>query len=151
VTETPSQQDPDFDRYPETILHFTGPAGFEVDLRRAVSGEDVEGLRRRGLKASFAVLTAHDPEGRDLDEGENERRNDALKHRLASAHVGFVEVNACSPDGKHCECSVAIETPLASAIELASAFDQLAIFWFDGARFWIESVIRTIPPIPLPR
>ncbi len=147
----PSQQDPDFERYPETVLHFNGDSPFEVDLRRIPSMRDIERLRRLGLDGSFAVVTAHDPEGRDLDAAENERRNEALANRLTAGGISFAAVDACSPDGKHRESSVAIETPLEPSIELARDFGQVAIFWFDGSRFWIESVIRTVPAILLPR
>jgi hypothetical protein len=37
------------------------------------------------------------------------------------------------------------------AIELARELEQVAIFWFDGKRFWIIGVMVDIDPIMLPR
>lgn len=67
--------------------------------------------------------------------------NAALATRLltevAELHVPYLHVDACSPDRSHCEQSVAVALGLQPLIDLACRYDQLAIFWFDGAAFWI--------------
>ena len=63
------------------------------------------------------------------------------------AHVG---VNACSPDGSHCEKSVAIALDMQSVIDLADRYRQLAAFWFDGEVFWIIPVRSSLPKVRLP-
>ncbi len=37
------------------------------------------------------------------------------------------------------------------AISLAKALEQVAIFWFDGERFWILGVLVDTDPMMLPR
>jgi hypothetical protein len=131
VTSTPEQHDPDWPRYPETILTFsTNPPG---------------------LDKPFAVLTAFDPRGQDLSVAENEKRRRALDARLTTSGYKFVSVDACSPDRTHCECSVAVKMPQEKAIALARELEQVAIFWFDGKRFWIIGALVEADPLMLPR
>lgn len=151
MTETPPQRDPDWHKYPETVLHFAVEPPLAIDLRRIPSAVDVRRLGEIGLTGEFSVITAHDPEGRDLSAYENRKRAAALKRRLYAQGAAFVEVDACSPDGSHCECSVATPTTRSGAVALARAFDQVAVFWFDGARFWILSALPTTEPLLLPQ
>ncbi len=37
------------------------------------------------------------------------------------------------------------------AIDVARELDQVAIFWFDGNRFWILGAIVQADPLMLPR
>jgi len=62
-----------------------------------------------------------------------------------------VKVDACSPDRSHCECSVAVVMEQKKAIDLARELEQVAIFWFDGKRFWILAAIVEADPVMLPR
>ena len=96
-------------------------------------------------------MTAFDPRGKDLSAAENERRRRDLHTRLKKLGYRFVDVDACSPDGSHCECSVAIVMDQKKAIELARELEQVAIFWFDGKRFWILGAIVESDPLMLPR
>jgi hypothetical protein len=41
--------------------------------------------------------------------------------------------------------------PERKAIELARELEQVAIFWFDGKRFWILGALLDTDPIELPR
>jgi len=70
--------------------------------------------------------------------------NDALAASLlqevAGLGVAQICVDACSPDGSHCERSIAITLDEPSAISIAYRYEQLAIFWFDGDAFWIVPV-----------
>jgi len=63
----------------------------------------------------------------------------------------FMQVEACSPDRSHCESSVAVLMPRDKAIALARELEQIAIFWFDGARFWILGADLETDAIVLPR
>ena len=63
----------------------------------------------------------------------------------------FAHVDACSPDRSHCEPSVAVAMPQEKAIDLAREMEQVAIFWFDGRRFWIFGVVVETDPLMLPR
>lgn len=151
MRSTPDQHDPDWPRYPETILTFSAKPRVEIDLRAVPPDKTLTDLKNIGFADPFAVLTAFDPRGRDLSQSENERRRRDLSTRLERSGYRFVDVDACSPDRSHCECSVAVVMPQDEAIALARELEQVAIFWFDGARFWIIGVLVETDPLMLPR
>jgi len=151
MRSTPDQHDPDWPLYPETVLHFATNPVISVDLRAVPSPDALNRLKAAGFGDPFAVLTAFDPRGQDLPKEENESRRRDLEKRLAGSGNKFVDVDACSPDRTHCECSVAVIMKQDEAIELARQLEQVAIFWFDGSRFWILGVIVEADPLMLPR
>ena len=151
MRSTPEQHDPDWPRYPETILSFSTQPGVEIDLRETPSESALAQLQAAGFGQPFAVLTAFDPRGRDLSPAENEKRSRDLDRRLKAKGYEFAHVDACSPDHSHCECSVAVVMPQQKAIDLARELEQVAIFWFDGKRFWIIGVVVETDPLMLPR
>jgi Protein of unknown function (DUF3293). len=151
MRSTPEQHDPDWPRYPETILSFSTKPVVEIDLRAIPSERAIADLRAAGFGQPFAILTAFDPDGRDISLSENERRSRDLDQRLTVEGYRFAHVDACSPDRAHCECSVAVVMPQDKAIDLARELEQVAIFWFDGARFWILGVLVESVPLMLPR
>ena len=108
-------------------------------------------LRTAGLGEPFAVITAFDPLGRNLPVAENEKRRADLNRRLTKSGYRFVNVDACSPDRSHRECSVAVLMEQNKAIDLARELEQVAIFWFDGKRFWILGAMVESDPLMLPR
>lgn len=148
---TPDQHDPDWPRYPETILRFDTVPPLAIDLRAAVGAAELDALKRAGLSEPFAVMTAFDPRGENLSPEENERLSRKLDARLREMGRSFTRVDACSPDGEHCECSVAVKMPQSEAVKLALEFEQVAIFWFDGAQFWIVGAAVKTDPLMLPR
>src|SRR4026207_837728 len=105
---TPDQQDPDWPRYPETILEFQTTPAVEIDLRQAPSEAAITALKVAGLRHPFAIMTAFDPRGENLSPAENEKRTEKLGARLRSSPYRFVSVDCCSPDRSHCECSFAV-------------------------------------------
>ncbi|HJP59027.1 MAG TPA: DUF3293 domain-containing protein [Gemmatimonadaceae bacterium] len=151
MRSTPDQHDPDWPRYPETVLTFATNPKLEIDLRQPLSESALSGLKQIGLANPFAVLTAFDPRGADLSPEENEKRRRGLNDRLKRSGYRFVEVDACSPDRAHCERSVAVLMPQREAIDLAIELEQVAIFWFDGERFWILGAYVEADPLMLPR
>jgi hypothetical protein len=146
----PEQHDPDWPKYPETILHFRD-AKFSIDLRAVLSAEDLAALACIGFGEPFAVMTACDPRGENLSAEENDELSKHLETRLAEAGQTFVRIDACSPGGEHCERSVAVKMPQGDAIALAVELRQMAIFWFDGVGFWIVGALVTADPVRLPR
>jgi hypothetical protein len=151
MTSTPDRYDPDWPRYPETILHFPTSPALEIDLRTVPSERDLTCLAAAGFGAPFAVLTAFDPRGKNLSDAENDSRKRELEGRLRAAGYKFAQVDACSPDRKHCECSVAVLMSQDEAVSLARDLEQVAIFWFDGKRFWILGALVETDPLMLPR
>jgi Protein of unknown function (DUF3293) len=150
MRSTPEQHDPDWPRYPETILNFSTRPAVEIDLRAIPSEDALAQLRAAGFGGPFAVLTAFDPHGKNLSREENEKRKRELDRRLTADGYKFAHVDACSPDRSHCECSVAVVIPQKEAIDLAGELEQVAIFWFDGRRFWILGVVVKTDPLMLP-
>jgi hypothetical protein len=151
MRSTPERHDPDWPRYPETILSFSTQPTVEIDLRTIPSESLLVSLEAAGFGKSFAVLTAFDPRGRDLSPAENEKRRRELDRRLTAEGYKFVYVDACSLDRSHCERSVAVVMPQKKALALARELEQVAIFWFDGKRFWILGVVVKTDPLMLPR
>lgn len=148
---SPDQQDPDWPRYPETILDFATTPAVEIDLRRVPSKAAIGALKAAGLGQPFAIMTAHDPRGENLSPAENQQRTHALDARLRASNYRFARVDACSPDRSHCECSFAVVMPQEEALDLARELDQVAIFWFDAGRFWIVGALVETDPLMLPR
>ena len=107
-------------------------------------------LRSIGFDGKFAVVTAYNPRGENIDEEQNRDRLAQLEDELRSSGERFVSVDACSPDESHCECSVAVMTTKERAMAIAQRFEQIAIFWFDGDHFWIVGVLTPAPPMRLP-
>jgi hypothetical protein len=148
---TPDQQDPDWPRYPETVLSFATTPAVEIDLRKVPSEDAIADLKAVGLGQPFAIVTAFDPRGENLSATENKKRKHELDERLRSSGYRFAHVDCCSPDRSHCECSVAVVMPQERAIDLARELEQVAIFWFDGNRFWILGALAESDPLMLPR
>ena len=151
MKSAPDQQDPDWPRYPETILDFATTPAVEIDLRRVPSEAAIVALKAAGLGQPFAIVTAFDPRGENMSPAENEKRTQKLKSRLRSSDCRFVAVDCCSPDRSHCERSFAVVMPQEEALDLAREMEQVAIFWFDGARFWILGALAEADPLMLPR
>jgi hypothetical protein len=151
MKSTPDQHDPDWPKYPETVLEFATAPRVEIDLRKIPSDGEIAGLQSAGFDHPFAVMTAFDPRGENLSNAENEKRKQELERRLRSSGYKFAEVDACSPDRSHCECSVAVVMPQEKALDLARELEQVAIFWFDGKRFWILGALIETDPLMLPR
>jgi len=151
MKSTPEQHDPDWPRYPETVLSFSTQPPVEIDLRETPSEIALLQLKMAGFGEPFAILTAFDPRGRNLSPAENEQRKRELDQRIAASGYRFAHVDSCSPDRSHCECSVAVLMPQEKAVDLARELEQVAIFWFDGKQFWILGAIADADPIMLPR
>lgn len=148
---TPDQRDPDWPRYPETVLSFATQPPVEIDLRKIPPDSALAKLKAAGFGEPFAIVTAFDPEGKNLSPTENEQRKRELDRKLSAAGYSFVQVESCSPDRSHCEASVAVTMPRKHALELAREMQQVAIFWFDGQRFWILGATVESDPLMLPR
>ena len=151
MKSTPDARDPDWPKYPETILTFATEPPIEIDLRAIPSVDALSRLATAGFGEPFAIMTAFDPRGEDLSREENEKRRATLERKLARAGSRFMVVDCCSPDRSHCECSVAVVMPQEKAVALARELQQIAIFWFDGERFWIIGALVKTDPLMLPR
>jgi hypothetical protein len=139
---------PEWGTYPDTVLHFPD---LRVDLRRPVPSDLVQSLRRLGLAAPFAVVTASNPLGIRLDESVNRWLGAVLSSVVRLRYPAAVPADGRAPDGAHVEPGWAISAPLVDARRLAADFLQNALFWFDGQSFSIERVHAPGPAVALPR
>lgn len=128
--------------YPETVCYFEGETEVMVDLRVAVPPATRKALAALGRGEPFGVMTAFNPRGVELGEADNSRRASELEAELVSLGLEFVRVDCCSPDRSHCECSVAVIAPRDQVLEMARRWEQLAIFWWDDAMFWIHGATQ---------
>lgn len=132
--------DPRWRYFSETVLVVRRESGppYEIDLRREPAPGLAAELARLGLAGPFAVITAYDPAGAPAGEVEaNLRRDRELAARLERLGIHAVRVDGRSPDGSHVEPGYGVPLPLEEACALARDFGQAAIFWWDGAAFWL--------------
>lgn len=134
--------------YPETVLHFPD---LRVDLRRPVPPDLVQSLRRLGLAAPFAVVTASNPLGIPLDKSVNRWLAAVLNSVVRLRYPAALPADGGAPDGAHVEPGWAISAPLLDVRRLAAGFLQNALFWFDGESFSIEPVLAPGQAVALPR
>ena len=135
--------------YSDTILRFP-KTGLSIDLRVPLSPSTQQLLSDLGLGRPFAVITACNPLGSQLDPAANRRLASVLAALVRERHPGALEAHGVSPDGQHQEPGWAIATSLEEAQRLAAQFLQRAVFWFDGARFLIVPVLAGGPSVALP-
>jgi hypothetical protein len=147
--------------YPDTILHFAGPPALRVDLRRELHERTRHELATLGFRGAFAVLTAENPEGEHAEDEESARqqvrqqhanaaRTAALIGALDAAGLFHLPVEGTAPDGSYPERCVAVAIGREEAVALAARLGQLALFWFDGRKFWLLPGEADQPPVALP-
>lgn len=137
--------DPKLHHYPDTVLRFDG---FLVDLRKPLATDEVNQVVEK-VGPQFAVISACNPYGRQLTASENEVRTSALEDSLFKISQP-IPVYGESPDGEHVEKSFAIVVTLHEAKQISEKFEQTALFWFDGRRFWL-CFPGSRDRVPLPR
>jgi hypothetical protein len=122
--------------YPQTVLELYTEPRARIDLRAEIDEAGRRALRSLGWP-EMAVLTPANPCGEPRPAAENARRLAALERRLGDAGSRFVRVDGHAPDGSHCEPCVGIAMPREDALALAREHEQLALFHWDGASFWL--------------
>ena len=161
MTESAQQDREKWKAYPNTVLEFAAGDGLRVDLREPVTAEACEAMRGLGLTGPFAVLTAENPCGDNVEdaptdrqaearEERNDRRTGRLEQELTRRKTPFTLVDGVSPDGSYREHCLAVLLPEAEAVGLARRLEQLALFWFDGETFWLLPAEANQPPTRLP-
>lgn len=82
--------------------------------------------------ATFAVITAWNPEGKIQSKETNDMLDQQLTKRLESFACPKVRAYGCSPDFRHRELGWAAGIPREQAVELGCEFGQVAIFWVEN-------------------
>ena len=136
--------------FPSTVLQFLSESPFALDLRVSIGETELAALQEAGFEHTFGIVTAHDPMGVEQPHETNAMLAAKLEANVARMNAHHVEVDACTPDSSHCEQSMAVDIDLEAAVSLASRYNQLAIFWFDGAAFWIVPARSTKSRLRLP-
>jgi hypothetical protein len=156
-----------WESYGETILEFfpdpgaDGAPALRLDLRAELPSSAPGSLARLGLDAPFAVFTAENPRGENVEDAgsrreaarraeTNARRRGGLEAALRELGLRWTRVDGVAPDGGYRERCVAAVVPREAAAELARTLGQLALFWFDGNRFWLFPAEADQEPRPLP-
>jgi hypothetical protein len=143
------EDDPGWASYAETILYFPGPDPLEIDLRVPVPSAARRTLAALGLTGTFGLVTPHNPRGRRSSPGENDVRLRRFLAELEHTGTRFVPVDGCSPDRRHVEHGVALAWSQGDVVALAERWEQSAIYWWDGDRFWVVGALTVTPPLAL--
>jgi hypothetical protein len=143
------EDDPAWASYAETILIFHGDPQLEVDLARPVTPAVRDALVRQGLPGPFGLLTPCNPRGRRTDATENDARLARFLAALDRDGIEYVRVDGVSPDRQHREPGVALRLPQADVIDLARGWEQSAIYWWDGERFYVLGALTRTEPWPM--
>lgn len=142
--------DPSWSCYPDTVLELSTPEAVRIDLRRPVDAAARRALERAGFAEPFAVVTSANPRGEQIADDTNERRELRLRRTIAASGRRWARADGVSADGGHREPGVAVVMPRDEAVQLARDFGQSAIFWFDGAAFWLVGALVEAVPQRLP-
>ena len=142
--------DPLWVAYANTVLRIGRERQLKVDLRQPLGDDCQRLLTELGLGSAFAVITAFDPGGRSMSAWKNRWRQLRMRARLTASPYEFVRADGESPDGSHVERGFAIALSRDAAHALARDYEQLALYWFDGSRFWLDSARETRAPKQLP-
>jgi len=143
------REDPGWASYAQTVLRWHTKPEVAIDLARPVTADARQALRRAGLAGSFALLTPCNPRGRPADPQVNAERLRRFLSDLDAKGACYLRVDGWSPDGRHVESGVALEWSREESIVLARQWDQSAIYWYDGERFWVLGALTQVPPWPL--
>lgn len=149
LPRAPSLEQP-WGAFADTVLHFDPPAGPQLDLRTLPGGAALAALASVGLERAFCIVSAQDPMGATQSTDANRVLTGRLRVDLERCGGRFTPVDACAPDSAHCEWSFAVAIGYEESVALARRYSQLAIFWFDGAAFWIAPACAAGPAVRLP-
>ena len=115
-----------------------GAGRITVGVEVALDCDTIVRLQNLGVGPTFAVVTPFNPLGRVLPDAENQRRLAEFRQHLEQDGVATVPADGWSPDRTHVERGMACDCTLEQGLALGRQWEQLAIFWFDGARVRLE-------------
>ncbi|MGH7582855.1 MAG: DUF3293 domain-containing protein [Gemmatimonadales bacterium] len=143
------EEDPGWESYAETVLRWRTNPPITIDLARPVTADTRQALRHAGLGASFGLVTPCNPRGRRADPCADAERMREFLSELDGKGACYLRVDGWSPDGRHVETGVALEWSREEIIALARRWEQSAIYWYDGERFWVLGALTDAAPWPL--
>lgn len=110
----------------------------EFDIRNAYKNARLRADEPKGgWPESFGVVTAWNPEGKNLPEAENAQRSALLNIDLE--HRGFrcFSVTGYDLESDHYEKGFGIVCEKDEVIRLGRAWNQLAVFWVKAGWVWL--------------
>ena len=128
------------DHYADTILEVGTWPRFEVDLRFPLPASAGVAFPFLGLGDAFAVITAENPEDRELSAVQNQERTTALHRELVRRGLFLRVAIGRAADGSHHEHGFAVRCSLREALELGRRFGQHAVFWVSGGEAAVVEV-----------
>ena len=144
-------QDPSWSHYGDTLLELFDDGSLVLDVREPIPRHKQQALASSELGRQFAVLTAFNPHGRDHSAADNEERDRRLRAELTSRGLTWVCADGWAPDRSHREPGVAVVVDQATAQQIARAYEQSAIYWYDDGVIWLVGALVQAPPERLPR
>jgi hypothetical protein len=139
--------------FPETLLHFPDH-GLVIDLRKTVDAAArhcfASIFASGGPEMSFCVITADNPNGVTQSDLENTAAFGKLRKAVAAMGVTSVPCDGTNAAQTHRERGLAAKVGRDQGIELGRAFEQIAIFHYDGDTFWLVPALAEGPARRLP-
>jgi hypothetical protein len=151
VPEQADSIDQKWQAYHGTVLELVDDERpcLRIDLRKPDIPALAERLAALGLAPPVAIMTAENPHGANAEDAPSERqearqevrndgRHETLLAELREVGMPFARVDGVAPDGEYRERCVALPLGREQGRSLARRLGQLAFFWFDGERVWLE-------------
>ena len=88
---------------------------------------------------SFAVITAHNPNGVLHSKADNQKFDGQLQSALEQDGISYWRVTGGSPDFQHAEPGFAVEISIEAALAFGNCYQQEAIFWIEEGTLFIIS------------
>ncbi|RCU51643.1 MULTISPECIES: DUF3293 domain-containing protein [Corallincola] len=86
---------------------------------------------------SFAVITAHNPQGDKVSDTYNRLLDYRLQQDIVRLNVPYRELWGSAPDLSHREKSWAVLADKSIMLTLARAYQQNAIYWVDANQLYL--------------
>jgi len=103
-------------------------------------------LPAAGLPAAFGIVTACNPDGKTVADGENKQATEALRSSLTAEGHFFFPVTGGSPDFSHAEpgFGVLFKSP-EGAVSWGRRYQQEAVFWINEGNVQLVPCDSTAP------
>lgn len=96
--------------------------------------------------ARFFIITAYNPDGREVDERSNMIADAALRREISALGLDYLPVTGGSPDFSHAEPGYGIVCTRETALGLAKQFCQDAVFEVRHGQVILISALPSAEP-----
>ena len=144
-------QDPSWSHYGDTLIELFEDGSVVLDVRKPIPADQRQALASSVLGSEFAILTAFNPHGRDHSAADNAARDRRLRDELTARGLTWVCADGWSPDRSHREPGVAVVVDRVTARQVARAYEQSAIYWYERGVLWLVGALVDAPDERLPR